>query len=308
MPLECVRDQPVDPRGRRLYRRAILVAVVGNALLAVAKGAAAWVSGSSAVLSDAANSLADTFYSLLMAIGLRLAQKPPDEGHPQGHSRFEPLVSLLIAVTLLGTGVAALRESALRFVPGAAAVEPGWPTAVLAGSAALKVIMYLVVRRMGRAAESPAIQASARDNLADVLSSVAALAGVWGSRFVHPLLDPGAGVLVALWILRTVWQIVCENLGYLTGRGASPELRREIAATAASVPGVIGVHQVIADHVGPRLRADIHIDVDGETTLRRAHQISDQVRARVEALSAVDLAFVHPEPVGAEGRSAAGDG
>jgi len=231
-----------------------------------------------------------------MAIGLYLAQQPADESHPQGHSRFEPLVSLLIAITMGAAGFMAMREGALRFLSGATAIEPGWPTAVLVGSALVKVAMYLLVGRIGRLAHSPAIRASARDNLADVLTSAAALLGVLGSRFVHPLFDPAGGVVVSLWIFRTTWEILYENLGYLTGRGAPQELTAQIIAAVSAVPGVLDVHQVIADHVGPQLRVDIHIDVDGEITLHQAHAIADQVQMQVEALPAVDLAFIHVEP------------
>ena len=296
MTLQSVRPEWPDPHRQRLYRQAILIAIAGNVLLAATKGAVAWFSGSSAVLSDAANSLSDTLYSLLMAAGLYLVQQPADEGHPQGHSRFEPLVSLLIATMMGVAGFTAMREGILRFLSGAKAIAPGWPTAALAGSVLVKIAMYLLVRHIGRRAHSPAIRASARDNLADVLSSAAALIGVWGSRLVHPLLDPAAGVVVSLWIFRTTWEILYENLGYLTGRCAPPELTAQIVAAASSVPGVLGVHQVIADHVGPQLRVDMHIDVNGEMTLYRAHAIADQVQAQVEALPAVDLAFVHVEP------------
>jgi cation diffusion facilitator family transporter len=296
MTLQSVRPEWPDSHRQRLYRQAILIAIAGNVLLAATKGAVAWFSGSSAVLSDGANSLSDTLYSLLMAAGLYLAQQPADEGHPQGHSRFEPLVSLLIAAMMGVAGFTAMRAGVLRFLSGAKAIAPGWPTAALAGGVLVKIAMYLLVARIGRRAHSPAIRASARDNLADVLSSAAALIGVWGSRFVHPLFDPAAGVLVSLWIFRTTWEILYENLGYLTGRCAPPELTAQIVAVASSVPGVLGVHQVIADHVGPQLRVDMHIDVDGEMTLHRAHAIADQVQAQVEALAAVDLAFVHVEP------------
>ncbi len=302
MTLQSVRREPLDPHRQRLYRQAILTAIAGNALLAATKGAVAWLSGSSAVFSDAANSLSDTLYSLLMAAGLRMAQQPADEGHPQGHSRFEPLVSLFIAIMMGAAGYTAMREGVLRFLSGATAIDPGWPTAVLVGSALLKVAMYLVVGRIGRWTHSPAIRASARDNLADVLSSAAALLGVWGSHFVHPLFDPAAGVAVSLWIFRATWEILDENLGYLTGRGAPPELTAQIVAAASSVPGVLGVHQVIADHVGPQVRVDIHVDVDSEMTLRQAHGIADQVQAQVEALPAVDLAFIHVEPAGSSPR------
>jgi len=298
MALQRVRREAPDAGRRMLYRWAILITLFGNAVLAAVKGAVAWHSGSSAVLSDAVNSLSDVFYSLLLAAGLYLAQRPADESHPQGHSRFEPLVSLVITIAMGVAGVVAVREGVLRFLTGAAAIEPGWPTAALAGSALVKVVMFLLVGRIGRSAQSPAIRACARDNLSDVLTSAAALVGVWGSSVLHPLLDPVAGIAVALWIFRSLWGILSENLGYLTGRGAVPDLTEQIVAAASEVPGVLGVHQVIADYVGPQLRVDMHIDVDGKIGLCQAHVIADQVQERVEALSTVDLAFVHVEPTG----------
>jgi cation diffusion facilitator family transporter len=305
MNVQSVRREQPDPHRQRLYQQAILIAIVGNGLLTAGKGTVAWLSGSSAVFSDAANSLSDVLYSLLMGGGLYLAQRPADKSHPQGHSRFEPVVSLLIATMMGIAGFTALREGVLRFLSGATAIEPGWPTAALAGSALVKVAMYLLVRHIGRQAHSPAIRASARDNLSDVLTSAAALLGVWGSRFVHPLFDPAAGVVVSLWIFRTTWEILYENIGYLTGRSAPQELTDHVVAAASSVPGVLGVHQVIADHVGPKLRVDMHIDVDGELTLNQGHAIADQVQAQVEALPQVDLAFVHVEPIVPESDSSA---
>jgi cation diffusion facilitator family transporter len=297
MTLQRVRQEALDAGRRMLYRRAILITLLGNAVLAAVKGAVAWLSGSSAVLSDAVNSLSDVLYSLLLAVGLYLAQRPADESHPQGHSRFEPLVGLVVAIAMGVAGVVAVREGVLRFLAGATAIEPGWPTAALAGSGLVKVAMFLLVGRIGRSAQSPAIRACARDNLSDVLTSAAALVGVWGSSVLHPLLDPVAGVAVALWIFRSLWGILSENLGYLTGRGAVPELTEQIVAAASEVPGVLGVHQVIADYVGPQLRVDMHIDVDGKIELCQAHAIADQVQEHVESLSAVDLAFVHVEPM-----------
>lgn len=296
MKLQHVRQEKHNAARQRLYRQAIVIALIGNLLLAVMKGIIAWLSGSSAVFSDAANSVSDVLYSLLMAGGLYLAQQPADESHPQGHSRFEPLVSLLIAAAMTAAGLAAIREAIQRFFSGAPPIQTGWPSVVLVSSGLIKVVMYGVVKRIGDQAHSPAIAASARDNLSDVLTSAAALAGVWGARLAHPLADPIAGVLVALWIFRSTWEILYENLGYLTGRRADPALVERIAETASQTPGVLGVHQVIADHVGPQVRVDMHIDVDGELSLYQAHEIADQVQADVEALSSVDLVFVHLEP------------
>jgi len=297
--LRRVRSEARDSERERLYRRAVFVAVGGNALLTVAKGVVTWLSGSSAVFSDAANSLADMLYSLLMGGGLYLAQRPADETHPQGHSRFEPLVGLFIAAALAAAGATAVWQSVQRFLEQGQAIEPGWPTAVLVGGMLVKAGMYFLVRRLGQEARSPAIGASARDNLADVLVSAAALAGVWGSRLIHPLLDPLAGLLVGLWIFRATWEIAGEHLGYLTGRGASQDLIQRIAQAASRVSGVTEVHRVIGEYVGPRLRVDMHINVDGEVPLNRAHDIAEQVREEIEAMPEVDLVFVHVEPTGA---------
>lgn len=295
-PVKRVRTDVANPVRQRLYRRAILVAIVGNALLAGAKALVAWMSGSSAVFSDAANSLSDMLYSLLMGLGLFLAQQPPDESHPQGHSRFEPFVGLFIAAAMGAAGVTAIWRGIERFLQAGQAIAPGWPTMVLGSAAVVKFGMYLVVKRLGQQARSPAILASARDNMADILASLAALLGVWGSRYLHPLFDPAAGCVVALWIFRNTWEIVWENIGYLTGRGASHELTDTIMRAALEIPGVIDVHRIIAEYVGPRLRVDMHINTDGKISLEHAHAIGEQVRERIEALPDVDLVFIHIEP------------
>jgi cation diffusion facilitator family transporter len=294
--MKRVRSESPDFTRQALYKRAILLAIGANAVLAVSKGLVAWLSGSSAVFSDAANSLSDTLYSVLMGFGLYVSQQPADENHPQGHSRFEPFVSLFIALTMAMAGVTAFWNGIQRFREGSIAIEPGWPTVVLLGAALVKLGMYLVVRRIGQQAHSPAINASARDNLADILTSSAALLGVWGSHFLHPLADPLAGLVVALWIFHSVWEIIRENVRYLTGGGAPAELSQAIAEAALSVSGVQNVHRVIADYVGPQLRVDMHINVDGKMTLEHAHAISEQVRDNVEALAEIDMAFIHLEP------------
>jgi cation diffusion facilitator family transporter len=298
--LKQIRTESPDPKRQRLYRNAILIALGGNALLAAAKSVLAWITGSSAIFSDAINSLSDMLYSLLMSVGLYVSQRPADEDHPQGHARFEPLVSLFIAGAMTVAGGTAVWKSIQRFLSGGGAVPAKWPTVVLLGSVILKVGMYLLVNRIGDEAQSPAIQASARDNLADILTSTAALLGVWGARLINPIFDPIAGFLVGLWIFRATVEIVRENIGYLTGRGAPQNLCKQIAEAARNVPNVEGVHQVIADYVGPRLRVDMHVEIDGDVTLQRAHEIGENVRTAIKEIPQVDLVFIHLEPIGGD--------
>jgi cation diffusion facilitator family transporter len=300
MNVRRVRSETPDSRRQQLYKKAVLIALGGNILLAVLKGLLAWISGSSAVFSDAANSVSDTFYSLLMGLGLYLSQRPADESHPQGHGRFEPFVSLFIAIGMGAAGTIAIWQSIERFLGKGVAIETGWPTVVLILAALVKLGMYRNVKKIGEEAYSPAIRASANDNLSDILTSMAALAGVWGSRYVNPVFDPAAGLLVGLWIFRATWKILAENFGYMAGRGASPELTEKIVRVASEVNGVLNVQRVVSDYVGPRLRVDMHVDVDASMSLRRAHSITEEIKDKVEELPEVDLVFVHLDPVEVE--------
>jgi cation diffusion facilitator family transporter len=295
--VERVREPRHEPERHRLYQRAIWIAIVGNTLLAGAKVAAAVVSGSTAALATAVDSLTDLVYTAAMAWGLHLSRQPADPSHPHGHSRIEPLVSAAIGIAMGIAGAQVIRRAINQLMTG----EPpifnwGFPAAVLLGGALAKFVMYLLVRSLGDRARSPAIRAFARDNLTDVLSSTSAFVGVAVAHYVHPLADPIAGIVVSLWIFRNALGILVENVGYLTGRAPSEHLFNEIHDAACSVPGVVEVHRVVASYVGPDILVDLHVDVDGNLPLHRAHDISEQVRIAVEALDEVDQAFVHLEP------------
>jgi cation diffusion facilitator family transporter len=294
--MQWVRHYQPQPDRDRLYRTALIITLGGNIFLAAGKAIVAYLSGSVALFADAANSTSDVFYSILMAIGLWIAQRPPDLSHPQGHSRFEPLAGMLVTFSMAFAGYAAARASIERFITGAHAVEPGLPTLILLFSAALKAGMFISIRRIANLVSSPALNTTAQDNLSDVLTSIAAFLGVLGSRFIHPALDPIAGLLVAAWIFRVVYKTGKENLDYLTGAGASEELRHQIVSVAESVPGVLRVHHTMTEYVGPRLVVDLHINVDGNMPLNQVHAICDEVIERLENLGEVDRAYVHIEP------------
>ena len=297
--MQYIRDEAPDPTRRRLYQQALSVTLLGNLGLAIGKGIAAYFSGSVALYADAANSISDVAYSLLMIVALWMAQQPPDLSHPQGHSRFEPLAGLVVAAAMTYAGYEAGRASITRFFGGGEVLNVGWPTLVLLASAAVKAGMYWQTTRIAKAVNSSTLHDAAQDNLSDVLTSVAAFVGMWGSAWIHPFIDPIAGLLVAIWIFRAAFSAWKENLGYLTGAGASEALRKQVTQTAAEVPGVLAVHQVILEYAGPQLIADLHINVNGEITLNAAHVIADWVQSRLEKLPEIDRAYVHVEPLDA---------
>ncbi len=297
--MQWVRNHKPNPEQESNYRTALFITMGGNLALAVAKGVVAFISGSAALYADAANSASDVVYSVFMVLGLWAALRPPDLSHPQGHSRYEPLVGLAVTASMALAGFEAARNAISRYTSGSLeAITLDLPVIILLASALVKVGMYYSIHRISRRILSPTLATTARDNLSDVLTSLAAFVGILGSNLIHPLADPVAGLLVALWIFRNAFIAGRENLGFLTGRGAGREEVEAFIAAAESVPGVIRVHHIMTDYVGPRLMVDLHINVDGSKTLNESHNISDTVIQVLESFPNVDRAYVHVEPDG----------
>lgn len=294
--MRWIRDQKAQKEQNRQYRNAILLTLAGNLVLAAGKAAVAAISGSAAIYADAANSISDVVYSLLMVAGLWMALQPPDLSHPQGHSRFEPLVGLIVTLSMAFAGFEAARNAYLRYASGGESIAMDLPTLILVASALVKAGMFTVIRRIAKKLSSPTLNTAAKDNLSDVLTSLAAFLGVLASNWIHPLADPLAGFVVALWILRQAFLAGRENLGFLTGKSATREELKEFIQAAEDIPGVLRVHHILSDYVGPRLMLDLHINVDGNKTLNEAHRISDEVIRRLEEFPEVDRAYVHMEP------------
>ena len=295
--MQWTRDYRPEPERAKAYRTALIITLVGNILLAVSKGLVSYFSGSIALYADTANSVSDVIYSLAMVFGLWLAMQPPDISHPQGHSRFEPLIGLIVAVTMAIAGYEALRSSIARFLSGGSVIQIDLPTIVLLASAAAKGVMFFLITRLAVKAQSPTLRATAKDNLSDVLTSAAAFIGILLSNYIHPLADPIAGVLVAIWIFKSAYEAGKENLSFLTGAGADEELRHRIIETALTVDGVEKVHHMMSDYVGPKLIVDMHINLPGDKSLDEVHAINDRVIEALEALPEIDRAYVHVEPL-----------
>lgn len=296
--MEWVRKQDINPQTIRHYRKAMAVTLFGNLLLASVKIIVAYLSGSVAVYADAANSISDVIYSVAMVWGLRMSFQPADRSHPQGHSRFEPMVGMLVTLSMTIAGFEAAKAAITRFISGGLAIDPGLPSLVLIGSAIIKLMMFFFIRNYARQLKSPTLNAASKDNLSDVLTSAAAFLGAGLSSIANPVFDPIGGLLVSAWIFKNAFDAGKENFAYLTGAGASPEDCDQFVKIARSIKGVNAVHHLMAEYVGPHLVLDMHINVDGNLTLNESHAIVDQVTDALEAESGVDRAYVHVEPDG----------
>ncbi|WP_121820477.1 cation diffusion facilitator family transporter [Halostella salina] len=283
-------------RGAAL-RAVGIVVLLANLTLALAKGGV-WVwTGSLAVGSEAVNSLADSGYSVVVLAGLYLTTRPPDFEHPHGHERIEPFVSLFIALAIFAVGGFVFYSAVTDILAGTVAVTHGWAAVtVLVATAVVKYALYRYCLRVGEENNSPAVRAAALDNRNDILTAAAALVGVVGAGAGVPVLDPLAAGVVSVGIVYTGVEIVRDNVNYLVGAAPPEDLRAEIVARALDHPDVEGVHDVIAHYVGPEIDVSLHVEVEGDRTLREAHAIETAVIESIRELPQVDDAYVHVDP------------
>ncbi|MBW1880665.1 MAG: cation diffusion facilitator family transporter [Deltaproteobacteria bacterium] len=283
-----------DARLRVVSRVTVLGAAV-NVFLALLKAFAGVVGGSAVMIADAVHSLSDLATDVVALVALRLAARPPDEGHPYGHGRFETLASFLLALVLMGAAGGIALDALERF---AAASEPGmialWAALV---SVAFKEALYQVTVRVGRRHRSPLVVANAWHHRSDALSSIAALIGIAGARMGFPFMDPAAAVVVAALIAWTGFQILANASREVTDASLERDMLLQMQDAINALPGVVDLHELRARRMGPRVLVDLHVQVDGSTTVSDGHQVALRVGRFVqEKHPEVSEVLVHIDP------------
>ncbi|MBI4262949.1 MAG: cation transporter [Acidobacteria bacterium] len=259
---------------RVLYRVLVL-----NLAVAVAKIALGYATGAVSILSDGFHSLTDAASNVVALVGVSVARRPPDEDHPYGHRKYETMASLGILVFLVVVLVQVLTAAYDRLVNGGA--PRVFPEGIGVMTATLVVNLFVVryELREGARLNSEVLRADANHTRSDVLTSMAvlgALLGVWSG---YPLLDPIAALVVAVFIGRAGWAIAQEASRILSDQIVIAE--DDVRDVVRSVPQVIGCHQIRTRGSADHAFMDLHIWLDGRTSLESAHATSHVVKERL---------------------------
>ncbi|WP_128904580.1 cation diffusion facilitator family transporter [Halorubrum amylolyticum] len=290
------------------FQRAAGVNVFGNAVKIAVEGAAGLAFGSVALLADAAHSVADLVASAVVFVWGGSRYDAADETHPHGHQRIEPLTALFVGATIVLLGLLLLRESVLGLVgPVEVAASPVLVAALLFAMADM-YLLYWYTDRVNATLGSTALTALAADCLNDIYTTIAALVGVFGLLLGFPILDPVAGALVSVLVVYQGIEIGRENVTYLVGAAPPAADRERVTAALRENPAVEGVHDLTVYYDGTDLEVEVHVEVDGEMTLREAHGIETELVTGLRNLEDVGDVHVHLDPSGVGEWKDAADG
>ncbi len=273
---------PKSPKVRTAYGYlSAVVGIVSNLLLFLAKLAIGYISGSIAVTADATNNLSDISSNVVTIIGFRLAAKPPDREHPFGHGRAEYLAALVVSAMILIMGTELFFTSVERILSPAPIEYSPVMIAVLVVSMAVKLWQGLFNKRVGGIINSTALIATAKDSFNDVVSTAAVtlsmlLSGLFSTSNIP--FDGITGVLVALFVLYSGYNIMRDTVDLLLGAKTDSEVIGEITDRIKSFPHVLDTHDIITHNYGAgHLFVSVHVDLPSTLTFTEAHNIIDEI-------------------------------
>ena len=286
---------------KRMMNLSLAAAVV----LLGAKVTAAVITKSSAVYSDAAESVVHLLAVGFAAWALRLAHKPADETHHFGHDKVAFLSAGFEGAMISAAAVLILYEAVRQFVFGVSISHIGFGAAVTGGAAVVNLVLGLSLINIGKKSGSPLLRANGMHVLTDVWSSGAvlvALALIYFTKWVW--WDPIAAVLAALNILRVGFKLIRESLGGLLDE-TDPKVEREIHALLDREVGRRGLsyHNLRHRHSGRTHWVEFHLVFDDALTVGEAHEAATEIEASVAELLHPDGRVIsHLEPKSAEYR------
>jgi cation diffusion facilitator family transporter len=261
------------------------------------KGGAFALTGSVALLSDAAESLVNVLAAVMVLAAVRVARLPPDYRHPYGHHKVEYLSSALEGGLILLAAGAILASAVPRLLEPQPLENPLAGTLVAVAATALNGGGALLVGRVARRSGSAALAANARHLWTDVWTSVGVVLGVLLVTLTGWLrLDPVIAALVALNIVREGWMVVRGSFSSLLDVRLPDEEERLILEVLDAYPQVLGYHRLRSRRSGSGRFAEVDVFVPPEMTVGEAHELVSGLEARLKKRLPGLVTTIHIEP------------
>lgn len=298
-------NNTIQPMTRERNRKSLLAINLGlgiNIVLSFVKTTFGILGHSPALLAEGINSISDVAYYIAASVFMHMANKPADHEHPYGHRQFESIASLVIGSFIVTTGLAVFLDALDKvwdFIDGVAGTQGSHPFAlwVALATVAIKIFLTWYIRNLGRETQNPVVDALAYDHRNDLFSASAASIGIFLGQRGLPWVDPLAGALVALLILRTGIFVLRESSSDLMGVIPNRDLAERIAKLLKDVAGVKQLEEIQAHRFGPHIVINLTIGIYGALTVREGDMIASRVEETlINSIPNIGRVHVHYHP------------
>lgn len=280
--------------------KASIVSIVGNVFLSIFKLLAGIFGKSTAMISDSIHSISDVLSTVIVMIGLKLANKKEDEKHPYGHERMECIASLLLAIFLFVTGVG-IGINGIKIILFSKHSEIITPTLLALIASFISIItkecMYWYTRSISKKIKSDALMADAWHHRSDSLSSIGSGIGIGGAMLGFKLLDSIASIIICMFIIKVSYDIFMDSVNKIVDRSCSNKFIEELTKLILKIDGVVEIDSIKTRLFGNRIYIDLEISAFENLSLKQAHEIAQNVHDNIEnTYEDVKHCMVHVNP------------
>jgi len=287
-----------DPQVHARYGKvAGLVGIATNLLLFLAKILIGIFFHSVSIIADAVNNLMDSASSIITILGFKLSEKPADEEHPFGHARIEYISGLIISFIIAILGFQLAQTSVEKMIAPEASEFSLVTILVLLAAIGVKLWQGAFYRKLGRAIDSPTLEAAATDSRGDVVATSAVLLGAVITALTHFNLDGYMGLAVAVYLIVSGIRLLISTADPLLGLAPSNELTKEISEKILSYDGIIGIHDLMVHSYGAgQCFACVHCEVPASEDIMVSHDIIDNIEHDFKREMNIQL-VIHMDPI-----------
>jgi len=285
----------------RKKARAATISVASNAGLVLGKLGIGLLTGSVSVISEAIHSGIDL---VAAAIAVKTANRPADKEHPYGHGKIENLSGAIEAILIFLAAGWIIYEAGHKLIASTPVEMPGLGIAVMAISALTNYLVSRMLFRVGKEADSIALQADAWHLRTDVWTSAGVgfgLVAMLVSRWLFPSqsvgwLDPVAAIAVAVLIMKAAWELTRQSVRDVMDTSLPDEEQRWICEHLRAVAGVRGFHALRTRKSGPERFVDVHLQVDRDLSVEVSHRLVHDIGKAIKARFGSASVTIHVEP------------
>lgn len=279
----------------KLAEQGALLAIVTYILLSTAKLIAGSMLHSSSLTADGFNNISDIVANIAVLIGLRMARKPADMDHKFGHWKIEDLASLITSLIMFFVGLDVLFETVQKIISKqVTAIDP---LGAIVGfiSAIIMTVVYLFNKKLAKRANSKALEAAAKDNLSDAITSLGTSIAIIASALNYPLVDQLVAIIITFFILKTAYDIFMES-SFSLSDGFDESLLQDYKQAILEIPKITQVKSQRGRTYGSNIYLDIILEMNPDLSVYESHEIADQVEEMLMERFGIFDIDIHIEP------------
>ena len=274
-----------------------ILGIVGNIFLLIIKSIIGLVSGSQAMIADAANSAGDIFASFMTFVGNKIASEPNDKTHHFGHGKAEYIFSLFIGMSMIAIAFKLLYDAIFSLINGNYLDFSWWLVGVCIITIVIKLGLFIYANSISKKFDNLLLKSNLEDHRNDCIITSFTLISIFLSLLDIYWFDSVVSIGISIWIFYTGIKIFIESFNVLMDKSLDEKNSKKILELTSKYPEIQKVRHLNTTPVGYRYLVSLTIFVDGNLSTFESHRIADSLEKDLKKLDFVYLPIIHVNPV-----------